>query len=70
MYQFAGAGNFPANRHDGVIILTSGTVSYSVVIIKIKREYFILNLKIMQEASKRRCNKIKLLSLSFVSKLI
>ncbi len=24
----------------------------------------------MQEASKRRCNKIKLLSLSFVSKLI
>ena len=40
------------------------------VIIKIKREYFILNLKMMQEASKRRCNKIKLLSLSFVSKLI
>ncbi len=39
-------------------------------IIKIKREYFILNLKMMQEASKRRCNKIKLLSLSFVSKLI
>ena len=39
------------------------------VIIKIKREYFILNLKMMQEASKRRCNKIKLLSLSFVSKL-
>ncbi len=34
-----------------------------------KREYFILNLKMMQEASKRRCNKIKLLSLSFVSKL-
>ena len=31
---------------------------------------FILNLKMMQEASKRRCNKIKLLSLSFVSKLI
>ncbi len=40
------------------------------VIIKIKREYFILNLTMMQEASKRRCNKIKLLSLSFVSKLI
>ena len=39
-------------------------------LIKIKREYFILNLKMMQEASKRRCNKIKLLSLSFVSKLI
>ena len=35
-----------------------------------KREYFILNLKMMQEASKRRYNKIKLLSLSFVSKLI
>ncbi len=41
-----------------------------MVIIKRKREYFILNLKMMQEASKRRCNKIKLLSLSFVSKII
>ncbi len=40
------------------------------VVIKIKRENFILNLKMMQEASKRRCNKIKLLLLSFVSKLI
>ena len=34
------------------------------VITKMKREYFILNLKMMPEASKRRCNKIKLLSLS------
>ncbi len=39
------------------------------VIIKMKREYFYSRLENdMQEASKRRCNKIKLLSLSFVSK--
>ena len=31
------------------------------VVIEIKRENFILNLKMMQEASKRRCNKTKLL---------
>ncbi len=31
---------------------------------------FLWILLMMQEASKRRCNKIKLLSLSFVSKLI